>query len=305
MQTDKELFEEMRNSFDLEPRPDFVKETRQILITKANKNNKLSRFKKHIRYTLTTAVALIFVIWLSFFNGTEYIASSYHSILTSLNQNKSVNSTVVSSDPTVYIYQTHSWESFIPLLNTDDPDKAFDDVKNITMVGKKIADLLEEEGISALHDNTDIMQKLENKGLEYNESYSISGEIVKNVLEKHENIKLVLDIHRDSLDRNITTTNIDEVEVPRISFVISKNNSNYEKNLKIAQLFHGIMENKYPGVSRGITMTEGPDRGLYNQDLFQNSLLIQIGGIGNTLEEEYKGAEILSNVIVDVLNKID
>ncbi|WP_245976790.1 stage II sporulation protein P [Oceanobacillus arenosus] len=58
-----------------------------------------------------------------------------------------------------------------------------------------------------------------------------------------------------------------------------------------SEIFHEILKNKYPGVSSGIRMTEGPDRGIYNQDLFPNTLLIQIGGVDNTLEEEYKGAK--------------
>ncbi|MCM3742398.1 stage II sporulation protein P [Oceanobacillus luteolus] len=305
MQTDKELLDKVKNSFELEPRPEFVRETKRILITKANRSNKLYRFKEKIKYTLATALTLTLIIWLSFFNGTEYVTSSFQTLLSTVNQNNSVHPTINSSEPTVFIYHTHNTESFMPLLDTDDTNKAFDKEKNITMVGKRIADILEMQGINVLHDNTDIVQQLENRGLEYEDSYLISGEIVKNVLDEHESIKLVLDIHRDSLDRSFTTTNFGGTEVPRISFVIYQNNSNYEENFKVAELLHETLEDNYPGVSRGITISQGSNRGSYNQDLFRNSLLIEIGGFENTLEEEYRGAEIISDVIIDVLDKLD
>ncbi|GGA91105.1 stage II sporulation protein P [Ornithinibacillus halotolerans] len=305
MQTDKELLDNIKNSFELEPRPEFVRETKRKLITEANRSNKRYQFQKKMKYTLATALTLTFIIWLSFYNGTEYVTSSFQTLLSTINQKNTVNTPINSSEPTVFIYHTHNTESFMPLLDIEDPDKAHDDEKNITMVGKHLANLLEQEGIPTLHDNTDIMKQIENDGLQYNESYSLSREIVKDVLDKHENLKLVLDIHRDSIDRDSTTTNIDEAEVPKISIIISENNSKYEENLKVAELFHETLENKYPGVSRGVSTTEGSNSGIYNQDLFQNSLLIQIGGIGNTLEEEYKGAKILSEVIIDILDKLE
>ncbi|MGM7722828.1 stage II sporulation protein P [Metabacillus sp. Hm71] len=37
------------------------------------------------------------------------------------------------------MYHTHDTESFTPLLNVNDPNKAFDNKKNITLVGNRLA----------------------------------------------------------------------------------------------------------------------------------------------------------------------
>ena len=53
-----------------------------------------------------------------------------------------------------------------------------------------------------------------------------------------------------------------------------------------------------PSLSRGIYLKEGPGvNGIYNQDLSNNSLLIELGGQYNSIEEASNTINILANIL--------
>jgi stage II sporulation protein P len=60
-----------------------------------------------------------------------------------------------------------------------------------------------------------------------------------------------------------------------------------------------------PGISKGIYIEGKETNNTYNQDLFGNSLLVQIGGVDNSIKEEYRSVEILSDVIDDILDELE
>ena len=227
--------------------------------------------------------------------------------------NTKFESTPITNDeenPLVFIYHTHNTESFTPLLNPNDPVNALDNKKNITLVGDKLAKSLEEKNIQSLHNKTNIQQILKNEDLNFSKSYEVSRGIIKNTLSENKDIKLVIDIHRDSQSRDVTTQKVNGTEVARIAFVVAQNSSKFEDNKRIAELISTKLEDKYPGLLRGVKFNE-PIKNKnynnydYNQDLFGNSLLVEIGGVENTLEEEYRSVEILSEIIYDVLGELD
>ena len=81
-----------------------------------------------------------------------------------------------------FIYHSHSWESYLPLLNlTNDPNpnKATSSVTNISIVGDRFREQLANEGIGATNDKTDVGQKLISKGLNSNSSYKMSRKLYK------------------------------------------------------------------------------------------------------------------------------
>ncbi|MGG4201809.1 stage II sporulation protein P [Peribacillus frigoritolerans] len=43
----------------------------------------------------------------------------------------------------------------------------------------------------------------------------------------------------------------------------------------------------------------------YNHDLFANSLLLQIGGVENTIDEEDRSVELLAEIIDEILVELD
>ncbi|KEK24997.1 stage II sporulation protein P [Bacillus gaemokensis] len=188
-----------------------------------------------------------------------------------------------------FIYHSHSWESYLPLLNlTNDPDpnKATSSVTNISILGERFREQLASEGIGAVNDKTDVGKKLISKGLNSNSSYKMSREIVQEAMASDKELQYFFDLHRDSARKNITTKTIGDKSYAKLAFVIGKGNKNYAKNLQLATALHETINKKYPGVSRGV-IQKGfqTGNGVYNQDLSGQAILIEVGGVDNTSEE--------------------
>lgn len=202
----------------------------------------------------------------------------------------------------VFIYHTHNTESFLPQLpNESNPDAAHHPEVNITLVGQRLGQELEKRGIGSEVDTTNIAQKLNDEGLHFRDSYKKSREIVQEVLAQENDVTFIFDLHRDSARRDKTTIEINGVSYARTFFVIGGRNEHYKKNLAFAETFHNKLEEAYPGLSRGVYFKPGDTgNGEYNQSLFEKNVLIEIGGVDNTLEETYHTAEALADVIADL-----
>jgi stage II sporulation protein P len=122
---------------------------------------------------------------------------------------------------------------------------------------------------------------------------------VEPVLAEKEDVTFIFDIHRDSLPRERTTAEINGQDYARTYFIIGGQNEQHERNLAFAERFHNALEAAYPGLSRGVYLKHEGD-GEYNQSLSENNLLIEIGGVENTLEESYRTVEVLADVIADL-----
>jgi stage II sporulation protein P len=194
-------------------------------------------------------------------------------------------------------------ESFSSESKINDPIEAFHDTKNIALVGERLSQSFRNKGISSIHDNTNIMEILKEKNLPFSDSYKVSRETLEEALTNNKTIQMVFDIHRDSRKRSETTINLDGKEYPRIAFIISKASVNYEVNLKFAEQIQKYIEEKYPDLSRGVFVKDNPpNQNTYNQDLFGNSVLLEIGGPENTLVEEYRTVDALSEIIKEILS---
>ncbi|WP_404453073.1 stage II sporulation protein P [Virgibacillus necropolis] len=201
----------------------------------------------------------------------------------------------------VFIYNTHNRESFLPHLpKVDDPDLAFHGEVNVTKVSERFAESLEDNGIGAVVDHTDFTKILHEKDMERWQFYDVSRNAVKEAFASYENLKYVFDIHRDAQPRDITTTKINGKSFARIAIVVGGENAGFEENMTIARELNSMIDKKYPGLSRGIIINEGPgNNGVYNQDLSENALIFEFGGYGNNLEELYRTADALAEVFSD------
>ncbi|WP_233254187.1 stage II sporulation protein P [Salipaludibacillus keqinensis] len=217
--------------------------------------------------------------------------------LDELKQSFSENENIDDLPVTVHIVHTHNRESFLPeLQNTTE---AFHDTVNITLAGEKLGLELAKHGIRADVDTTDIGSKLNERNWQYSQSYDMSREIVKDAAEENADIEFFFDLHRDSQPREMTTVEINGVKYAQTLFVIGENNPNYNENEALARELHQRMDEHYYGLSRGIfapPVTGSGRNGVYNQDLSYNSLLVEFGGVENSLEEVYRSVELFAEV---------
>ncbi|WP_409341382.1 stage II sporulation protein P [Paenibacillus sp. MBLB4367] len=200
----------------------------------------------------------------------------------------------------VLIYHSHNRESFLPHLAPGlEPSEAYDSKTNVTLVGKRLEQKLNDLGIGSIDYSPDYSST--EKGYNFNYSYKYSQKTVKEAFAANPDISFVFDLHRDSGSRKATTVSIDGKDYARTFFIIGQKNPNWKKNEKFAASIHEKLEQKLPGISNGIWgKTQHDGQAEYNQSLSPNSVLIEIGGPYNTLEECYRTADELAKIIAEL-----
>jgi len=203
----------------------------------------------------------------------------------------------------VYIYHTHNRESYFPHLkgvDTSNANNAFHPEVNVTLVGKKLGEELEARGLGAEVDTTDVTTVLHKKDWQYTQSYRASRDIVATAMKDNRDINYLIDIHRDAARHDVTTATVDGKKYAKVAFIVGSESSQYEKNIKIAEELHKNLDKKYPGLSRGVFEQGGPgNNGVYNQDLSGNAMLIEFGGVDNSMEELNRTAAAIAEVVAE------
>ncbi|WP_158318927.1 stage II sporulation protein P [Robertmurraya kyonggiensis] len=198
-----------------------------------------------------------------------------------------------------FIYFSHNRESFLPYFSEGTkPEEAYHSEFNVSLIGERLGSALKFNGVWNSVDQTDIITMLNSRGLNFNSSYQMSRELVIQEKRENRNLEMLFDIHRDSLPKKYTTQEINGEPFAKILFVVGSGHKNYEKNLAFTNSLNDLINKSYPGLSRGVIIkdtTQG--NGIYNQDLTPNSVIIEIGGVDNTIDELYRTADVLGYVI--------
>lgn len=205
-----------------------------------------------------------------------------------------VSTEKVVGDEKVFIYHTHYWESYLPEVNQSNPSQAvsLNRKKNINQVGSHMAKTFRKLGIGAV---ASVTQPKTNSRY----AYQTSRHKVKTAMKKNDSFAYLIDLHRDSRPRGKTTLKQDGKTYARLAFVVGKASDNYEQNLRLAKKLHTKLNQIYPGLSTAV-IEKPKTRGIngeYNQSLSPNSLLVEVGGVGNTFKEAYRSVDILAKVL--------
>ncbi len=214
-----------------------------------------------------------------------------------------------NSEPQVLIMHTHTTETFLEsdskTYGVNHSSRTTDNNKNMAMVGAIIAKKLNDAGIKTLHDKT------QHDYPNYSGSYSRSAATVNSYLKKYKSIKIVLDLHRDSVtvtgnDKAKLVTKIDGKKAAQVMLVMGsqsgsvKNHPNWQENLKLALKLQQTIESKYPTLARPLSLKSSN----YNQSLTTGSMLIEFGTDMNSIDEVKYSAELVGNSLVSLLNTL-
>ena len=191
-----------------------------------------------------------------------------------------------SPQPQILVMHTHATESYMPgAEEAYDEAYAFrstDSTRNMTAVGRVMADTLNSLGYNTLQDVT------LHDYPSYNGSYDNSKATVEKYLRQYPSIKIVLDVHRDAVERDgaiiSPTATISGTEYAQIMIISGRDNGymnmpNYRENLKFATLVQNYAATLYPGIARPVLF----DYRNYNQQLTTGSILVEIGTHGSSL----------------------
>lgn len=194
----------------------------------------------------------------------------------------------IINDPIVYIYNTHDTEKYyLPFVSDYSITPS---VKTASLILK---DYLNDYGIEAVIQTKSINDYLKKNNLDYKGCYEASRHYMLSEMKKYD-FKILIDLHRDSVKRKYTLYEKGNKKYAKIMFVLTTKHKNYKKNEVFANYLNNYFNAKYKGLSRGIMKRKDV---IFNQDLSNNAILIELGGIGNTLEEINNTLKILSEAL--------
>ncbi len=211
----------------------------------------------------------------------------------------------LDGSPQVLIMHTHATESYEP-YERDFYDESFnsrttDPTMNMIAVGDEIAEELESAGIGVIHDTT------LHDYPSYNGSYERSRETVKKYLEEYPSIKIVLDVHRDAIERDngervAPVAEIDGKNAAQVMIISGCDDGtmgmpDYMKNFRFASLLQNQLESDWKGLTRPVLF----DYRKYNQDLTTGSILIEVGGHANSIDQALYSGELIGKSLVNIL----
>lgn len=195
-------------------------------------------------------------------------------------------------DPILYIYNTHQLETYSSEgLNNNM-------VPNVMMASSLLKDKLNKNGVKTVFEDTNLYNFISEMGLPKDELYGGSRVFISNAKDKYSSLKYFIDIHRDSVNKDISTININNKNYARVLFVLGTTNPNYLENRKMMDSLNEIINKDYPKLSRGVYEVDIPDwPEIYNQDLDRNVILIELGSKDNLMNEVLNTIEVLSDAL--------
>lgn len=203
------------------------------------------------------------------------------------------------TNPLIYLYNSHQLENY-----NNDSLSAYGITPNVLMASYLLKEKLNSSGLATIVEDTNMTEFLSLNNWDYSSSYKASRIFLLDKQNTHPTIKYYFDIHRDSVNKKLTTVNINNKSYARILFVVGLEHSNYQENLNAANELNSIIDKKYPGLSRGIYKKEGPGvNGIYNQDISSKVFLIELGGIDNNIEEVLNTINALTDTITAYINQ--
>ena len=198
----------------------------------------------------------------------------------------------------IAIYTTHTSESYSSSQNYTIPyssaARSLDGNYNMLNIATKFARNLNSKGI-----NTVCSLNPHDYG-EYNSAYSNSRNTLSEIIRDNPNVKIAIDVHRDAIEDLTFAPKLDIMgyNVACVMLVMGIGydgdiNPYYEQNLKFALQLQMLGNKIYPGLFRPMIIRNS----VYNQDLMENSFLIEVGATGNTIDEAVLSTRCLANLL--------
>jgi stage II sporulation protein P len=117
-------------------------------------------------------------------------------------------------------------------------------------------------------------------------------------------LDLIIDLHRDSVDKKLVTYKIDGKSYAKILFVVGGENKNYKDNYSLSHHLNNMIASKYPDISRGIIIKSGKNvNGVYNQNLSKDMILLELGSNNSSFEEVKNTITLLAPIIGEYLHE--
>lgn len=213
--------------------------------------------------------------------------------------------------PAVLIFHSHTTETY-QLLDRGFYEEGFmtrnsDKDRNMVRVGKAIAEQIEKAGYKVIHD-TDIYDS------KYSGAYARSRKSAEEILKKYPSIQVVLDIHRDAIQRTDgtkikPTAKINGKKAAQIMIISGcqeegngiTNLPDWKYNLTFAVHLQDKLEELFEGITRPLYFCPRS----YNMNLTHCSLLLEVGSDANTLDEAVYTGKCIGVAVSEMLKEYE
>lgn len=256
--------------------------TLNFLLNKTTNKNEAIILKKSKEYLL------------SFYNTPDKHLLLLNNIIKAEKTEPVLNSDTASL---IYLYNTHQTEEY------SEKELVEYSIRPTVMVADYIIqDILNKNNYKTIVEERKIKDILNQNAWNYSSSYKASRILLEDIKLNNPSLKYFIDIHRDSLTKDKTTTTISDKSYAKILFVIGLENNNYEKNLKFTEEINTCLNKNYPTLSKGIYKKQGAGvNGIYNQDFSPYTILVEIGGYENTINEIMNSSNAFSICLMEVI----
>ena len=227
------------------------------------------------------------------------IKANYRGLV--INQEKT-NPTVrlnKESSPLIYIYNSHQTEEYTPSSFVE-----YSVMPTVQMNNYILEEKFEEKNYQTMVEEQSIKQILNEHGWNYAGSYDASRLLLEQAKNNYPSLKYFIDVHRDSLPKERTTVTIDNKNYASILFLIGLENPSYQENLSFTEKINEKLNEKYPSLSKGIYKKEGEGvNGVYNQDFSPYTILVEMGGPDNTIDEVLNTSLAFAECFLEVISE--
>lgn len=204
-------------------------------------------------------------------------------------------------EPLVLIYHTHGSETYKTVKGKGG---------SVIDVGEELTKELEDVyGIKTIHDES--VYDMVDGQLDRNAAYNFAGDSVEAALKKNPSVKVVIDLHRDSVENSIhLRTKINGNSAAQIMFFNGVSrlrdkgdigylyNPNKEANLAFSLQMQLLCGKYYPELTRKIYI-----KGYrYNLHLVKRAMLVEVGAQNNTLAEAKNAMKPLAEMLYRLLS---
>ena len=203
----------------------------------------------------------------------------------------------VIEEPIVYIYNSHQLENY----NTSYLE-VYNIKPNVMMASYILREKLNDLNIITIVETNSIEGILTANAWNYAASYQASRILMQDAKTTNPSLTYFIDLHRDSSKRDKTTLEIEGEKYARVLFVVGKEHEHYKQNLDFVTKMNDKLKAVNTDLSRGIYLKEGTGvNGIYNQDFSPNTILIELGGPENTIDEVANTIDILAKIIYECI----
>lgn len=258
------------------------------------KGKKYYRKKRLIKTFII--ILLIYIIYCYFHNK--------ESTLNRINiENNYLNNTVEKEvfeeikNPIVYIYNTHQTEKYkSSKMNEYNVDNT------VIFASFLLKWYLENLGIDAIVETSNITSILKDNNLKYKDSYKASRILIENAYKETPTLNYFIDLHRDSSSYEKTTCELNDKKYAKVMFVVGLEHNNYENNLNFANILNNRIKRINSCLTRGVYKKSGSGvNGIYNQDFNSNTILIELGGQYNNIIEVNNTLKVLASILYEYI----